>query len=48
MCVEYLWTGRGPRLPAPGAVAELIDRLEAMDPDRREEILRFAEFRAKD
>lgn len=48
VCVEWLWTGRGPKTPLDKNLAELLDELEALPPERREEILRFARFRRSD
>lgn len=47
-CVEYLWTGRGPKHPLSPEICQMIDAFELLTPERRVEILRFAKFRDGD
>lgn len=47
-CVEYLWTGRGPKHPLFPEICSMIEAFELLSPERRVEILRFAKFRDGD
>jgi len=42
VCVEWLYTGRGPKHPAKPDVLELIDALDALSETDRAAVLRFA------
>ena len=51
MCPEYIWMGRGPRIPAEAMDPDadrMIGLLDGMSEERREEALRYVEFLALD
>lgn len=48
VCVDWLFTGRPPKYPTKPDILTLIEKLNELPENDREEILRFAAFRAKD
>ena len=47
-CPEWLFTGRGPRRPPSKTTTDLMAELDSLSDEDREEVLRFARFRATD
>ncbi len=48
VCVQWIYTGKGPMHPPSKSTQALIDELESLDPESRAAVLRFARFRAAD
>lgn len=50
LCVQYLWTGHGPRLSGPSDeayVRKIVHILDSLPESQRDEVLRFAEFHSQ-